>query len=99
MTRQIEERLPSWSMAPPVVKASQAMLGVALLVAVTIVAEVGDFRRFAHARQLMAYLDVGAPAKDRTPPSRPFAAVVPEARFGSKRNPFFPRCLGQDSTR
>jgi len=29
---------------------------VALVVAVTIVAEVGDFRRFANARQLMAYL-------------------------------------------
>jgi transposase len=31
------------------------MRGVALVVAVT-VAEVGDFRRFANARQLMAYL-------------------------------------------
>jgi len=30
--------------------------GVALVVAVTVVAEVGDFRRFASARQLMAYL-------------------------------------------
>lgn len=30
--------------------------GVALVVAVTVVAEVGDFRRFANARQLMAYL-------------------------------------------
>ena len=29
---------------------------VALVVAVTVVAEVGDFRRFANARQLMAYL-------------------------------------------
>ena len=32
------------------------MRGVALVVAVTVVAEVGDFRRFANARQLMAYL-------------------------------------------
>ena len=32
------------------------MRGVALVVAVTDVAEVGDFRRFASARQLMAYL-------------------------------------------
>jgi transposase len=55
LTRQIEELLPSWSMAP-VVKALQAMRGVALVVAVTVVAEVGDFRRFANARQLMAYL-------------------------------------------
>jgi len=55
LTRQIEEMLPSWSMAP-VVAALQAMRGVALVVAVTVVAEVGDFRRFANARQLMAYL-------------------------------------------
>jgi transposase len=40
----------------PVVAALQAMRGVALVVAVTVVAEVGDFRRFANARQLMAYL-------------------------------------------
>ena len=52
LTRQIEEVLPSWSLAP-VVAALQAMRGVALVMAVTVVAEVGDFRRFANARQLM----------------------------------------------
>src|SRR5262245_34228517 len=40
----------------PVVTALQAMRGVALVAAVTVVAEVGDFRRFTNARQLMAYL-------------------------------------------
>ena len=55
LTDQIEELLPSWSMAP-VVAALQAMRGVALVAAVTVVAEVGDFRRFANPRQLMAYL-------------------------------------------
>src|SRR5262250_751232 len=55
LTRQIDELLPNWSMAP-VVAALQSMRGVALVVAVTVVAEVGDFRRFANARQLMAYL-------------------------------------------
>jgi transposase len=55
LTGQIEELLPNWSMAP-VVAALQAMRGVALVVAVTIVAEVGDFRRFVNPRQLMAYL-------------------------------------------
>jgi transposase len=55
LTRQIEELLSSWSMAP-VAAALQAMRGVALVVAVTVVAEVGDFRRFANPRQLMAYL-------------------------------------------
>jgi len=55
LTQQIEELLPNWSMGP-VAMALQAMRGVALLVAVTVVAEVGDFRRFANPRQLMAYL-------------------------------------------
>jgi transposase len=55
LTGQIEELLPNWSMAP-VVAALQAMRGIALVVAVTVVAEVGDFRRFANPRQLMAYL-------------------------------------------
>ena len=40
----------------PVATSLQAMRGVALVAAVTVVAEVGDFRRFTNARQLMAYL-------------------------------------------
>ena len=55
LEHQIEELLPSWSMAP-VVEAVQAMRGVGLIVAITVVAEVGDFSRFANPRQLMAYL-------------------------------------------
>lgn len=38
--------------------ALQSLRGVAFLSAVTIVAEVGDFRRFATPRQFMAYLGV-----------------------------------------
>ena len=55
LTRQIEELVPKWSMAP-VVEALQAMRGVAFIVAVTVAAEVGDFSRFDNPRQLMAYL-------------------------------------------
>ena len=55
LTRQVTEVLSSWSMAP-VVEAYQALRGVALLTAVTFVAEIGDVRRFATPRQLMAYL-------------------------------------------
>jgi transposase len=54
-TRQIEELLPNWSMTP-VVTALQAMRGVAPVVAVTGVAEGGDFRRLANAWKLMTYL-------------------------------------------
>jgi transposase len=55
LTRQIADLLPGWSLAP-VVEAIQAMRGVGLIVAVTVVAEVGDFNRFRSPRQLMAYL-------------------------------------------
>jgi len=55
LTKQIEDLVPTWSMAP-VVEAFQAMRGVAFVVAVTVVAEVGDFIRFDNPRQVMAYL-------------------------------------------
>ena len=55
LARQMEELVPSWSLAP-VVTAIQALRGIALIAAITIVAEVGDFHRFANPRQLMAYL-------------------------------------------
>lgn len=52
---QIEALLPSWSLAP-VVRALQGLRGFALVVAVTLVSEVGDMTRFASPRQLMAFL-------------------------------------------
>jgi len=51
---QIRELLPSWSLAPVVI-ALQALRGVASVIAVALVAEVGDISRFASARDLMAY--------------------------------------------
>ena len=55
LVQQIEQWLEAWSMAP-VVKAIQAMRGIALINAVTLVAEIGDFTRFSSPRQLMAYV-------------------------------------------
>ena len=51
---QISGLLPEWNLRP-VVDALQAMRGIALITAVVLVAEVGDFTRFANPRQLMAY--------------------------------------------
>jgi transposase len=51
----IVEVLPSWSLAW-LVEAVQALRGYRLINAVTLVAEVGDPRRFDNPRQLMAYL-------------------------------------------
>ena len=46
-----------WSLAP-VVPALQAMRGIDLVSAVTILAEIGDLSRFENPRQLMAYLGI-----------------------------------------
>jgi transposase len=51
----IKAALPEWSLAP-VVQALQALRGMALVAAATLVAELGDITRFANPRQLMAYL-------------------------------------------
>lgn len=55
LTGQVAELVPAWRMAP-LVMALQAMRGVALIVAATFVAEIGDPARFNNPRQLMAYL-------------------------------------------
>ena len=56
--KRVEEQifglLPEWNLRP-VVDALQAMRGIALINAVVLVAEVGDFTRFSNPRQLMAY--------------------------------------------
>jgi transposase len=51
----IEAALADWSLAP-VVHAMQALRGIALVAAATLVAELGDISRFANPRQLMAYV-------------------------------------------
>ena len=51
----IEAALPDWPLAP-VLRALQALRGMALVAAATLVAELGDITRFANPRQLMACL-------------------------------------------
>jgi len=55
LTDQIRKLLTTWRMAP-VVMALQSLRGVALIVAVTTVSELGDLGRFANPSELMAYL-------------------------------------------
>ena len=52
MTDQILQLLPAWRWNP-VVEALQALRGVAPLVAVTTIAEIGDLSRFENPRRLM----------------------------------------------
>jgi transposase len=85
LTGQIAALVPTWSLAP-VVEAVQAMRGVAFIVAVTVVAEVGDFHRFDHPRQLMAYL--GLTPSEHSTGSRVHRGGITKAGSGLAR-----RCL------
>ncbi|MDB5392801.1 MAG: family transposase, partial [Rhodospirillales bacterium] len=64
----IAAALANWSLAP-VVQALQALRGVALVAAVTLIAELGDITRFANPRQLMAYLGL-VPSENSSGPTR-----------------------------
>lgn len=55
LTEPLRQHTPAWRWAP-VVDALQALRGVSFVTAVSLVAEIGDIRRFAHPRQLMAFL-------------------------------------------
>jgi transposase len=55
LEQAMRDTLPGWSLAP-LVQALQAMRGVQLIAAITLVAELQDFLRFESARQLMAYV-------------------------------------------
>lgn len=55
LTASLCEQLAHWRMRP-VVEALMTLRGVNLVAAMTLVAELGDLRRFAHPRELMSFL-------------------------------------------
>lgn len=55
LTKQVETLVPTWRMAP-MVTALQALRGVSLIVATTMIAELGDLTRFENPKKLMAFL-------------------------------------------
>jgi transposase len=61
---QLPRVIPGWRWEP-VVKALMSLRGMAVLTAATLVAELGDLKRFASARQLMGYLGL-VPSEDST---------------------------------
>jgi transposase len=74
LTTHIRELLTTWEMAP-VVRALQAMRGVAMIVAVTIVAELGDLNRFDSPRELMSYLGL-VPSEHSSGKSRRIGGIT-----------------------
>jgi transposase len=55
LEQAIREAVPEWSLVQ-VVTALQAMRGIDLIAAVTVLAEIGDLSRFRSPRELMSYL-------------------------------------------
>jgi len=52
---QLREMIPEWSLGP-LVQSLQSLRGIAMVIAVSVVAEVGDISRFERPKQLMAFL-------------------------------------------
>jgi transposase len=55
LTEALRSQLEHWRMRP-VVEALMSLRGIDLVAAMTLVAEIGDFTRFARARELMGFL-------------------------------------------
>ena len=67
-------RLQGWTRAP-MVEALEGLRGFQLVAAMTVVSELGDLHRFAHPRQLMAYLGL-VPAESTSGTSRRQGAIT-----------------------
>ncbi len=68
LEQALREALPTWQLLP-VVQAMQALRGVQLIAAMTLVAELQDFLRFESPRQLMAYVGL-VPGEHSSGPKR-----------------------------
>ena len=79
----IEAALPDWSLAP-VVRALQALRGMALIAAATLVAELGDITRFENPRQLMAYLGL-VPSERSSGTTRRQGAITKAGNGAARR--------------
>jgi len=81
--RALRDALPTWTLAP-VVAALQALRGVQLIAAITLVAEIQDFWRFTSPRQLMAYLGL-VPREDSSGPRRRQGAITKAGNSPARR--------------
>jgi transposase len=79
----LRDALNTWNLAP-VVAALQALRGVQLIAAMTLVAEIQDFWRFASPRQLMAYLGL-VPCEDSSGPRRRQGAITKAGNAPARR--------------
>ena len=72
-----------WSLAP-LVESLQALRGIALVSAATLVAELGDIARFGNPRQLMAYLGL-VPSEHSSGRSRRQGGITKAGNAAARR--------------
>lgn len=79
----LRDALSTWTLAP-VVAALQALRGVQLIAAITLVAEIQDFWRFASPRRLMGYLGL-VPREDSSGARRRLGAITKAGNAPARR--------------
>jgi transposase len=83
LEQAMRDTLPEWGLAP-VVQALQAMRGVQLVAAMTLVAELQDFVRFENPRQLMAYVGL-VPGEHSSGPKRRQGSITKAGNGAARR--------------
>ncbi len=83
LTQALAHQVEQWRMRP-VVFALMSLRGLDLVAATTLVAELGDLRRFARARDLMGYLGL-VPSEHSSGPKRRLGAITKTGNGHARR--------------
>jgi transposase len=83
LEQALRDALPDWTLKP-LVQALHAMRGVQLIAAMTLVAELQDFTRFANPRQLMSYVGL-VPGEYSSGPKRRQGAITKAGNSAARR--------------
>ena len=83
LEQAMRDALPGWSLRP-LVQALQALRGVQLIAAMTLVAELQDFLRFDNPRKLMAYVGL-VPGEHSSGPKRRQGSITKAGNSAARR--------------
>jgi transposase len=83
LTKALSEELEHWRMRP-LVEALMTLRGVDQLVAMTLAAEIGELKRFAHATELMSYLGL-VPSEHSSGQKRRLGAITKTGNSHARR--------------
>ena len=83
LEQALRDALPAWSLTP-LVQALQALRGVQLIAAITLVAELQDFMRFDNPRRLMAYVGL-VPGEHSSGPKRRQGSITKAGNSAARR--------------